>query len=294
MTPAEVAAAEVLIGLALAEDLGEPPDDVTSRVTIGSGDTGWVAIVARKDGVLAGLPIAALVYHRLDPGVTVEVKVADGSAIGPGTVVATVAGPLRALLTGERTVLNFLVHLSGVATLTRRYVEAVRGTKAVLLDTRKTHPGYRLLEKYAVRCGGGTNHRVGLYDGCLVKDNHLAAWSAAHPSRSLSEALREIRSRLAAGLPLEVEVDTLEQLADALGGDPDIVLLDNMPPDRLRSAVALRNERNPRVLLEASGGVNLDTVRAIAETGVDRISVGALTHSAVGLDLGFDWHGAAP
>ncbi len=290
MTPAETAAADALIGLALAEDLGSPPDDVTSRVTIGPDETGRVDIVARTAGVLAGLPLADLVYRRLDPTVTVESRIADGAAVGPGTVAATVAGPLRSLLTGERTVLNFLTHLSGVATLTRRYVEAVRGTQAVLLDTRKTHPGYRLLEKYAVRCGGGANHRVGLYDGCLVKDNHLAAWSAAHPGRSLADALRSIRSRLAAGMSLEVEVDTLEQFADALGGDPDIVLLDNLPPDRLRAAVALRNERNPRTLLEASGGVNLETVRGIAETGVDRISVGALTHSAVGLDLGFDWH----
>ncbi len=289
MTPAELAAADALIGLALSEDLGEPADDVTSRLTIPAGQAGRVAIVSRADGVLAGLPLADRAFRRLNATVVVEPRLADGDRLRPGSVVATVAGPLRVLLTGERTVLNFLTHLSGVATLTARYVEAVRGTRAVLLDTRKTLPGYRLLAKYAVRCGGGTNHRLGLHDGCLVKDNHLAAWAAEHPRGSLAEALRSIRSRLPAGLPLEVEVDTLDQLADALAGGPDIVLLDNMPPDRLRAAVALRDDRATGVLLEASGGVNLETVRGIAETGVDRISVGALTHSAVGLDLGFDW-----
>jgi len=291
MTPAETAAANVLIELALAEDLGEPADDVTSRVMIEAEERGGVDVVARKEGVLAGLPIAALVFERLDSRVRFERKVQDGSPLRPGTVVATVAGSMRSLLTGERTALNFLTHLSGVATLTRRYVEAVKGSNAVVLDTRKTHPGYRLLEKYAVRMGGGHNHRMGLYDGCLIKDNHVAAWSAAHRGASLAEALRHARSGIGEAI-LEVEVDTLGQLADALDADPDIVLLDNMPTDTLRKAVALRKERRHKAQLEASGGVNLETVGAIAATGVDRISVGALTHSAVALDLGFDWHGA--
>lgn len=291
MTPSENAAANLLIELALAEDLGEPPDDVTSRVMIGPGECGSVDLVARKDGVLAGLPIAELVFERLDGRVKIDRKVQDGSPLRPKTVVATLTGPMRSLLTGERTALNFLTHLSGVASLTRRYVEAVRGTNAVILDTRKTHPGYRLLEKYAVRMGGGHNHRMGLYDGCLIKDNHLAAWSAAHPGASLADGLRHARQQIGEAI-LEVEVDTLEQLDDALNADPDIVLLDNMRLDVLREAVAIRNKRQHKAQLEASGGVSLETVGAIAATGVDRISVGALTHSAVALDLGFDWHGA--
>ncbi|HEX6987637.1 MAG TPA: carboxylating nicotinate-nucleotide diphosphorylase [Planctomycetaceae bacterium] len=290
MTPAETAAANLLIELAFAEDLGEPPDDVTSRVMIGPEERGGVDLVARKEGVVAGLPIVGLVFERLDARVRVEPKVQDGSPLRPGTVVATLSGPMRSLLTGERTALNFLTHLSGVATLTRRYVEAVRGTNAVILDTRKTHPGYRLLEKYAVRMGGGRNHRTGLFDGCLIKDNHLAAWSAAHHSSSLADALRHARHQIGEAI-LEVEVDTLEQLVDALNADPDIVLLDNMTPEVLRKAVALRNDRGHKAQLEASGGVTLETVARIAAAGVDRISVGALTHSAVALDLGFDWHG---
>jgi nicotinate-nucleotide pyrophosphorylase (carboxylating) len=201
--------------------------------------------------------------------------------------VATVTGPLDKLLIGERTMLNFLTHLSGIATLTRRFVDAVAGTKAQILDTRKTLPGYRVLEKYAVRCGGGTNHRMGLYDGVLIKDNHLAAWTK---SESIADAIRTAR-RKSPGVSIEVEVDTLEQLREALKGQPEIVLLDNMTPARLREAVAIRDALNgqPQVLLEASGGVALETVREIALTGVERISIGALTHSAPALDLAFDW-----
>jgi nicotinate-nucleotide pyrophosphorylase (carboxylating) len=291
MTHAEIAAANLLIELALAEDLGEPPDDVTSRVLIGAEQAGGVDVVARKEGVLAGLAVAELVFERLDSRVKIEKKAQDGSPLRAGTVVATLSGPMRSLLTGERTALNFMTHLSGVASLTRRYVDAARGSNAVILDTRKTHPAYRALEKYAVRMGGGRNHRMGLYDGCLIKDNHLAAWSAAHPGASLADALRHARSQIGESI-LEVEVDTLEQLADALTADPDIVLLDNMQPDVLRKAVALRNERGHKAQLEASGGVTLESISAIAAAGVDRISVGALTHSAVALDVGFDWHGA--
>jgi len=289
MTPSETSAANLLIELALAEDLGDPPDDVTSRVMIAEGQGGRVDIVARKEGVLAGLPIALLVFERLGGRVKFDAKLQDGSPLRPGTPVASLGGPLRTLLTGERTALNFLTHLSGIATLTRRYVEAVRGTNAVLLDTRKTHPGYRLLEKYAVRMGGGQNHRMGLYDGCLIKDNHVAAWSAAHQKTSLADAVRHVRQQIGAGI-LEIEVDSLEQLADVLAADPDIVLLDNMTPETLKQAVALRNERRHRALLEASGGVSLENVARIAAAGVDRISVGALTHSATALDIAFDWH----
>ena len=289
MTPSEIAAANLLIELALAEDLGEPPDDLTSRVLIGPDDRGSVDIVARKQGVLAGLPIASLVFERIDARVKFEAKLQDGSPLRPKTIVAMLSGPMRSLLTGERTALNFLTHLSGIASLTRKYVEAVRGTNAVVLDTRKTHPAYRLLEKYAVRMGGGRNHRMGLYDGCLIKDNHLAAWFAGRRGASLADALRHVRGQIGQAI-LEVEVDNLEQLADALNADPDIVLLDNMPPDLLKKAVTLRNERGHKAQFEASGGVSLESVAKIAASGVDRISVGALTHSATALDIGFDWH----
>ena len=288
MTPAETAAANVLIELAFAEDLGDPPDDVTSRLVIAEDAVGQVEIVSRETGVLAGLPILSLVFERLNARVTIENLLADGSPLRAGTTIARLSGPLRSLLTGERTALNFLGHLSGVASLTRRYVDALRGTKTVILDTRKTHPGYRLLEKYAVRMGGGQNHRLGLYDGCLIKDNHLAAWRAGHPKDTLADLIRHVRGELGAA-PLEVEVDQLDQLADVLAADPDIIMLDNMKGEILRQAVALRNEKKHAALLEASGGVSLETVAEIAATGVDRISVGALTHSARTLDLGFDW-----
>jgi nicotinate-nucleotide pyrophosphorylase (carboxylating) len=246
-------------------------------------------VVAREAGVLAGGPVAALVFEKLDRDAEYHALIPDGSTLARGTVAAKVVGPLRSLLTGERTALNFLQHLSGVATLTRRFVDAAAGTQAVILDTRKTIPGWRSLEKYAVRAGGGTNHRRGLYDGCLIKDNHIAAWREWTKGASLADAVREARSHVPHGIPIEIEVDTLEQLADALTGAPEIVLLDNMNVEQLRKAVELRNGRAPKVLLEASGGVTLATVAQIAATGVDRISSGALTHSAPALDLGFDW-----
>ena len=289
LTPPESAAAAALIDLALAEDLGDPPDDVTSRLLVPAGRTGTVNVVAREPGVLAGLPVAAAVCERFGGITRFEPLDRDGDPMGPGTVVATLHGTVRDLLTAERTVLNFLTHLSGVATHTRRFVIMTRGTDAAILDTRKTLPGYRLLAKYAVRCGGGANHRMGLHDACMVKDNHLAAWRADHPGDSLTDLIRGVKSRLSPGVRLIVEVDRLEQCRAVLPAAPDIVLLDNLPPGVLREAVALRDELAPGVLLEASGGVNFKTVRAIALSGVDRISVGALTHSAPTLDLGFDW-----
>src|SRR5690606_19062848 len=195
-----------------------------------------------------------------------------------GDVVATLSGSVHALLAGERTALNFLTHLSGVATLTRQFVYAVTGTSAVILDTRKTFPGYRRLQKYAVRCGGGTNHRMGLYDAILIKDNHLAAWSQT--GSPIAEAVRYAVDHAPPGRSVEVEVDSLTQFEQVLPMSPAIILLDNMPPPDLRTAVALRDARAPSVLLEASGGVNLSTIRDIAETGIDRISLGTLTHSA--------------
>jgi nicotinate-nucleotide pyrophosphorylase (carboxylating) len=273
-----------LVELALAEDLG-PAGDRTSTSVIPAAASGKAAFVARSGGVIAGLPAVELVAAAVSAELLVEATVTDGTRVGPKSVIATIAGPLRAILVTERTALNFLQRLSGIATLTRRYVDAVAGTRAQILDTRKTTPGWRLLEKYAVRMGGGHNHRVGLYDGILIKDNHLAGLSG-----DVRKAVRLARSLPAnAGLPVEVEVDSLDQLAHALLEQPEIVLLDNMGPDQLRQAVATRNQTSPATRLEASGGVALETVRAIAETGVDRVSVGALTHSAPALDIALDY-----
>lgn len=288
----QASAARELIRMALAEDL-LPDGDATTQALIPEGQTGSVEIVARAPGVLAGLPVALLVFTEVDPAVIFRFLVHDGDWLVAGQVVAELSGPLRSLLTGERTCLNFLTHLSGVATLTRRYVDAVAGTRAGIYDTRKTLPGWRILEKYAVTAGGGRNHRMGLGDMLLIKDNHLAGWLAAAPDRSIAAAVQAARkwSMARAGAPkqIEIEVDTLAQFADALAGEPDIVLLDNMTLEDMRQAVALRNARAPRVELEASGGVSLASVAAIAATGVERISVGALTHSPPALDLAFDW-----
>ncbi len=280
-------AAERLIQLALSEDLGEA-GDVTTTSLVDPADLGHVQIVSRADGVLSGGPVARRVFEVLDPKVQFELRVADGAALSRGTVVADLRGPQSALLIGERTALNFLTHLCGIASLTRRFVDAIAGTKAKIFDTRKTHPGWRRLEKYAVLCGGGANHRIGLFDMVLIKDNHLAGWLAADRSRTLADAVRAARARVPA-IPIEVEVDSLDQFRQVIGAAPDIVLLDNMSTAQLREAVAIRNAQAPQIELEASGGVALGTVRAIAETGVERISAGALTHSAVALDLGFDW-----
>jgi nicotinate-nucleotide pyrophosphorylase (carboxylating) len=288
----EQRAARELIRLALTEDLGQS-GDITTWALIAAGQLGTVQIAARAAGVLAGLPVARLVFDELDREVQMAERAADGDRLVPGAVIAEVTGRVRSLLAGERTCLNFLTTLSGVATLTRRYVDAVAGTQAGIYDTRKTLPGWRALQKYAVRAGGGKNHRSGLYDMVLIKDNHLAGWKAAAKDGRVAAAVGAARERvtksMGATLPVEVEVDTLEQLTDALSGQPDIVLLDNMTPDELREAVTLRNRRAPKVALEASGGVSLATVGAIAATGVERISVGALTHSAPVLDIAFDW-----
>ncbi len=284
LTSAELGAADALIALALAEDLGTAGDR-TSLATIPEATTARAAFVARGVGVVAGLPVAERVCRAVSAALSFATVVVDGTPTARGTVLATVSGPLRAVLAAERTTLNFLQRLSGVASLTRKFVEAARGFRAKLLDTRKTTPGWRLLEKYAVRAGGGTNHRVGLFDGILIKDNHLAGLGG--DVRRAVEAARHFPGNT--GLPVEVEVDTLEQLEAALAVRADIVLLDNMTLDQLRVAVARRDAVAPGVLLEASGGVNLTTVRDIAATGVDRISVGALTHSAPALDIGLDY-----
>jgi nicotinate-nucleotide pyrophosphorylase (carboxylating) len=284
-TAAESAACRQLVDLALAEDLGSA-GDVTSQAVIPPDLAGQAAFTVRADGIVAGLPAAALVAAAVDARVDFQALTADGARVTRGTQVARVAGRMRSILAMERTALNFLQRLSGVATQTEKYVEAVKGLSARILDTRKTTPGWRLLEKYAVRCGGGHNHRLGLHDGILIKDNHLAATASR---ATIAAAAKAARAYWHGQLPVEVEVDTLDQLRQVLPVRPDIVLLDNMVPAQMREAVVLRNQVAPGVQLEASGGVTLATVRAIAETGVDRISVGALTHSAAALDIGLDY-----
>jgi nicotinate-nucleotide pyrophosphorylase (carboxylating) len=267
-----------IVRAALAEDLGRA-GDVTAQACVAAGTRLSVTFGVRRQGVVAGLSCARLALTELDPSVSFQAMVEDGASVGPGAMLARAEGDARAILSAERTALNLLGRLSGIATLTRAYVDAVAGTKARIVDTRKTTPGLRALEKYAVRCGGGVNHRFGLDDAILIKDNHVAACGG------VGEAVR--RAKAAAGhlMQVEVEVDGLDQLDEALLHGPDVVMLDNFSLDDLRTAVA---RAGGRVRLEASGGVNLDTVRAIAETGVDVISVGALTHSAPVLDIGLD------
>lgn len=280
----ETAACRRLIELALAEDLGTDGDR-TSLATIAPDQTATAAFVARTPGVVCGLPAAAMVCQAVDPALKFQDEVPDGARVDRGTTVATLSGPLPAILAAERTALNFLQHLSGIATLTQRFVEVIKGLRTVILDTRKTTPGWRVLEKYAVRAGGGKNHRMGLHDAILIKDNHLAGMDG--DIRAAVEAARTFPGN--AGLPVEVEVDTLAQLEAAVASRADIVLLDNMTLDQLREAVAFRDATSPTIRLEASGGVNLQTIRSIAETGVDRISIGAITHSAPALDIGLDY-----
>ena len=294
ISPQACDSADNIIRMALEEDLQEQ-GDLTSKATVPPDLKATVKIVAREAGVLSGTLLVERVYNALcercgSPiqAVTVDSHIVDGSELAPGDVVATVTGPVQLLLTGERIALNFLIHLSGIASQTAEFVRRTEGSHAVILDTRKTLPGYRLLHKYAVRCGGGTNHRMGLYDGMLIKDNHLAA----RGNQSIADAVTTARNYLqdhSLDLSVEVEVDNLQQLRDALAAQPEIVLLDNMKPPQLQQAVAMRNEQSPNTLLEASGGVNLETVGCIAGTGVDRISIGGLTHSAPALDLGYDW-----
>lgn len=281
------AAAQLLTKLSLQEDLHDR-GDITCLSTIPEDLKASVNIVSRQVGVVSGLPVLPLVFAELPGLVTWTIHRDDGEPVERGTVLATIKGPVRSLLTGERTVLNFMTHLSGIATRTSQFVKLVQGTRAVILDTRKTLPGYRLLQKYAVRCGGGTNHRMGLYDGILIKDNHLAARGESSCAAAVADA-RRYMERFDKQAKIEIEVDSLEQLRDALNARPEIVLLDNMTPGLMREAVGIRDQSSPSTLLEASGGITLETVRAIAESGVDRISIGSLTHSSPSLDLGFDW-----
>ncbi len=263
---------------ALAEDLGTG-GDITTEATVPAGTRASGVIAARKAGTVAGVQLAAAAFKTIDPFVEFEVVVGDGDRVEAGGIIARVAGDARALLTAERTALNFLGRLSGIATLTAHYVSAIAGTRARIVDTRKTTPGQRALEKFAVRCGGGVNHRFGLFDAVLIKDNHIVA------AGGVGAALQRARAHAGHMVKVEIEVTSLDELDNALQLDPDAVLLDNMPLEMLKAAVA---EVAGRVVTEASGGVNLETVRAIAETGVDHISVGALTHSAPVLDIGLD------
>ncbi|MBA4792086.1 MAG: carboxylating nicotinate-nucleotide diphosphorylase [Phenylobacterium sp.] len=269
---------EPVVRAALAEDLGRA-GDVTALACVEADARLSVAFAARKAGVVSGLACARLALQTLDPEARFETLVGDGARIAAGAVLARAEGNARAVLSAERTGLNLLGRMSGVATLTRAYVDAVEGTGARIVDTRKTTPGLRHLEKYAVRCGGGVNHRFGLDDAILIKDNHIAACGG------VAEAVRRAKAFAGHLMKVEVEVDGLDQLEDALRHGPDVVMLDNFSLADLRTAVGLAKGR---AVLEASGGVTLETVRAIAETGVDVISVGALTHSVMSLDIGLD------
>lgn len=267
---------------ALREDVGT--GDVTTLACVPPEARATASMNCREPLVLAGLEFAVTAFRELDPNLSVERCAREGDRLAKGTCVLRVSGSARAILTAERVALNFVQRLSGVATITRRFADAVAGTKARILDTRKTTPGWRRFEKHAVACGGGTNHRTGLWDLVLIKDNHLAALAGETPD-PVTAAVRRARA-LYPGLRVEVEADTVAQVRLAVAAGADIVLLDNMSLDELRESVAVVGGR---AQTEASGGVRLDTVRAIAETGVDFISVGALTHSAPSVDLGLDF-----
>lgn len=270
-----------LLRRALAEDA--PWGDVTSEMFVPPGALATADLVSREPGVLSGIHVAARVFRLVDDRIHVVLHTEDGARIGPGDRLATITGPARGVLRAERVALNLAQRMTGIATLTARYVSAVQGTGVGIVDTRKTTPGLRELERYAVRCGGGRNHRFSLSDAVLAKDNHLAVLQAA--SVPVGEAVRRVRHRLGHTVHFEVEVDRLDQIDEVVAAGVDTIMLDNFAPDELRRGVALVAGR---ARIEASGGVTLDTVREIAETGVDLVSVGALTHSAPALDLGLD------
>jgi nicotinate-nucleotide pyrophosphorylase (carboxylating) len=281
----ETLAAGELIRLALAEDLGEA-GDLTAEALIDETAVGRVEIRSGNGGTVCGLPVVTQLFETLSPQVQITHHVRDGQAVDGPTRLATLEGPVRGLLAGERTALNFLGYLSSIATQTANCVEALAGSAAEVLDTRKTLPGWRRLAKYAVACGGGTNHRMGLFDAVLIKDNHLASRG---DTGNVAAAVTAAQAAFDVDVPVQVEVDTLEQLAQALDALPDMVLLDNMTTEQLARAVEIRNQQAPTVVLEASGGITLESLATVAGTGVDRISIGALTHSVTNWDVGFDW-----
>jgi nicotinate-nucleotide pyrophosphorylase (carboxylating) len=283
----DAAAVESLVAAALAEDLAGGVD-VTSVAVIPAADRAVADLVSRAHGVVAGVPIASVVLWLASGGdVDIEESIVDGMRVKPGTVISSASGATRSLLTAERTALNLLGHLSGIATLTRTWVDAIAGSGAAIRDTRKTTPGLRALEKYAVRCGGGVNHRMSLSDAALIKDNHVVA------AGGVAAAFRAVRAAFPQ-LPVEVECDTVEQVGEALEAGADLILLDNMSLDSMRASVALVRERGSSCRLEASGGLTLATAAAVAATGVDYLSVGALTHSAPVLDIGVDLRAVHP
>jgi nicotinate-nucleotide pyrophosphorylase (carboxylating) len=279
--------AEGLIELALAEDLDQA-GDITSAATIPREALGRARLVARDPGVLAGLPVVQQVVEHFDLAEHWRAHLPDGATLERGSEIADLAGSVRAILALERTALNFLQRLSGIATHTARFVAATRGTRAAIYDTRKTTPGWRVLEKYAVRCGGGRNHRMGLFDAVLIKDNHLDALRSQGVADAIGTAIASARRASHGSGTIEVEVDTVEQLDAALRCGPDIILVDNLGLESLVEAVRRRDASAPGIALEASGGISLDTISAVARTGVDRISVGALTHSAPALDIALE------
>ena len=290
---------ERLVDAALTEDLGGGVD-ATSEAVVPPQVQGTAALFARRPGMIAGLAVCAEVIRRKAPAVQWQPLAHDGERVFAGQTLGVISGPARDILRIERTCLNFLGRLSGIATLTDQYVSRLAGTSAQLCDTRKTTPGWRHLEKFAVRCGGGTNHRIGLYDAILIKDNHLAVLrrEGDNPETAARRAIRQARNWIANNshlLPqgdrtwIQLEVDRLEMLQAALEEQPEMILLDNLSPAQLAEAVEVRNRIAPNVILEASGGITLDTIAAVAASGVDRISVGAVTHSATNFDIGLDW-----
>jgi nicotinate-nucleotide pyrophosphorylase (carboxylating) len=283
MAPLPLIMIEPVVRAALLEDLGRAGDLTTDAIVPADART-RCALVARQQGVVAGLDFAATAFRLIDPAIETAVALPDGSRLRPGDTIATITGPARGILTAERTALNFLSHLSGVASATRGIADAIEGTRAQVCCTRKTMPGLRFAQKYAVRIGGGSNHRFGLDDAVLIKDNHVAI------AGGVRAALERARAGAGHLVKIELEVDTLAQLEDALALGVDAVLLDNMGPDMLRQAVSMVDGR---AITEASGGIRPDTAPAIAAAGVDLLSVGWLTHSASVLDIGLDWVGSA-
>ncbi len=274
---------EEKVRAALTEDLGDA-GDITSQSTVPPDTRSQVVLRAREHGCIAGLDAARTAFRLVDPSLRIAVQAPDGTQVVPGDVIAAIEGNARAIVTGERVALNFLGHLSGIATATRKFVDAVAGTDTRICCTRKTTPGLRAFEKYAVRAGGGVNHRFGLYDAILIKDNHIAM------AGGIAQAINGARAKAGHMVRIEIEVDTLDQLKEALDIGVEAVLLDNMPPDVLTQAVEINLGR---AVLEASGGITLDTAASVAATGVDYISVGWITHSAPCLDIGLDYEAAA-
>lgn len=270
-----------IIDLALAEDTGY--GDITSQVLIPAGLVGKAAIVAKEGGILAGIDIAGLVFTKVEPSLKIELLIPDGERLKPGDKVATISGSMTGILKAERVALNFLCRLSGIASGTARYVARVNGLAAVITDTRKTVPGMRLLDKYAVRIGGGQSHRLHLGDGILIKDNHIAALRSL--DMSLKDIIARAKQNAPGGLKIEIEVNSIAEAIEAANAGADVIMLDNMSPDEIRQAVLSLPEK---VKTEASGGITLDNIRTVAMTGVDVISIGALTHSARALDFSLE------